>query len=691
MLTNSNPLLCEPTASFGAPSFTDIFPEHFPEAFDEALRQSRAQISAIASNKDEPNFENTIKALETSGRTLTNVCHVFFCLSGAHTNPELQKIERDIAPKLAKHSNETLLNAELFKRIETLVQKADALALDSEQAQVLDKYHTAFKRAGAGLSDDDKKKMSAITERLAVLGTQFAQNMLADEANYMLLLESEADLAGLPDFLIASAAATAEERGHKGKYAITLSRSSIEPFLQFSKNRELREQAFKAWSARGENGGETDNREIIRETLMLRQERAKLLGFENFSAFKLDNCMAKTPQAVRQLLETVWKPAAIAARLEAEKLEKCARAEGENHSIAPWDWRYYAEKVRKAEFDLDEAELKPYLQLENIIQAAFETARRLFGLSFAERKDIPLYHPDVRTFEVFDGERKSIGLFVADYFARPSKRSGAWMSALRKQQKLEGDHRPIITNVMNFAKGANGEANLLTFDDARTLFHEFGHALHGLLSDVTYPIISGTSVARDFVELPSQLYEHWLSAPEILSRYAVHYKTGEPMPARLLEKLLAAENFNQGFQTVEYLSSALYDLDVHCQPITEDANVNELETQTLTRLNMPDQITMRHRPPHFAHVFSGDGYSSGYYSYMWSEVMDADAFTAFEETGDVFNPKLAEKLKTFIYSAGGRQDPSEAYIAFRGKPADVNPLLRKRGFPTLADDALAKN
>lgn len=675
-----NPLLTEWTTPYEMPPLDVIDAGHFREAFDKALGEARADIDAIAAAGDEATFDNTIVALEKSGRLLTRVASIFFNLSGAHTSPDLQEIEREMAPKLAKHHSETMLNPALFARVDALWEKRDTLDLDAEQARVLERYHTAFRRSGAGLDDAGKARMAEISQRLAVLGTGFSQNVLADEADFALFLETEDELAGLPDFLRAAASSAAGERGQAGKYAITLSRSIIEPFLQFSTRRDLREEAFRAWIRRGEKGGVTDNRATIAETLKLRHERARLLGFDNFAAFKLDDTMAKNAAAVRELLEGVWTPAIAQARAEAEKLRETAQAWGDNIEIAPWDWRYYAEKVRNAEHNLDEAELKPYLQLDKIIQAAFDTAKRLFGLSFEEKHGLPVYHPDVRVFEVKDRAGGHVGLFLGDYFARASKRSGAWMSAFRRQHKLEGEIRPIIVNVMNFAKGAKGEPSLLTFDDARTLFHEFGHALHGLLSDVSFPIISGTSVARDFVELPSQLYEHWLSEPQVLSKYAVHYKTGEPMPKELLDRLLAARNFNQGFATVEYLSSAIYDLDVHSRAFDDvPEDISALEKETLERIGMPAEITMRHRPTHFAHVFSGDGYSSGYYSYMWSEVMDADAFMAFEESGDIFDPATSEKLRTFIYSAGGKDDPAEAYLKFRGRMPDVQPLLIKRG------------
>ena len=675
-----NPLLSEWTTPFDLPPFEAIGPEHFEEAFDVAMAEAQKDTDRIAQQDAAPTFENTIVALETSGKTLTKVARTFFNLTGAHTNEALQKIEREVAPKIAKHSSEMLLNPQLYSRIAALWDERDSLGLNAEDARVLERYQKMFQRAGAGLDEAGKARMAEISQRLATLGTSFSQNVLKDESDYQLVLETEEDCAGLPDFLLTAAAEAAKERGLDGKHVITLSRSSIEPFLQFSTNRRLREEAFKAWSARGENGGETDNRAIITETLRLRTEKAQMLGFRNFAEFKLDDTMAKTPDNVRGLLVKVWEPAVAQAREEEAKLADMAQSTGENHAIEAWDWRYYSEKVRKAEHDLDETELKPYLQLENIIQAAFDTATRLFGLSFRELKGLPVYHPDVRVFEVLGKDGKHVGLFLGDYFARSSKRSGAWMSAFRSQHRLDGDVTPIIVNVMNFSKGAKGEATLLTFDDARTLFHEFGHGLHGLLSDVTYPMISGTSVARDFVELPSQLYEHWLSQPEVLSKYAVHYKTGEPMPKALLDKLLAAANFNQGFATVEYTASALIDLELHLLGQPAELDISAFEKEELGKIGMPQAITMRHRIPHFQHVFSGDGYSAGYYSYMWSEVMDADAFEAFEEKGNAFDPQTAEKLLTHIYSAGGRQDPEAAYLAFRGRAPRIDALLEKRGF-----------
>lgn len=674
-----NPLLQDWKTPFKIPPFEEIKAEHYRPAFEEALQVGLSEVEAIANNEENPDFANTIDALELAGELLSKVAGTFYNLSGSHTNPELQEIEREMAPRMAEYSSKIMLNENLFKRIDTLFDNQQNLDLNAEQLRVLKLTHERFIRSGAKLEGKDRKRMAEITERLASLGTQFSQNILADEKDYELVLENEADLAGLPDFLISAAAKAAEDRGHAGKHVITLSRSLIEPFLQFSSRRDLREIAFKAWIARGEKGGNTDNREIILETLKLREERAQLLGFDTFSDFKLDNQMAKTPQAVRELLTSVWEPAKLRANEEAKKLQELANAEGANFDIAAWDWRYYSEKVRSAEYDLNEAELKPYLQLDKMIEAAFETAGKLFGLSFSELTGMPKYQDDIRIFEVKNAKGEHVAIFIGDYFARGSKRSGAWMSNFRSQQKLKGEIRPIIVNVMNFAKAGDNEPSLLTFDDARTLFHEFGHALHGMLSNVTYPSISGTSVARDFVELPSQLFEHWLGEQEIISKFAVHYKTNEAMPQNLIDKVKAAETFNQGFSTVEYVSSALVDIELHTMPAADITDITKLETEILETLEMPSQITMRHRTTHFAHVFSGDGYSSGYYSYMWSEVMDADAFQAFKETGNAFDKQTAEKLLENIYSAGGSRDPAELYVTFRGKMPGIEALLEGRG------------
>jgi peptidyl-dipeptidase Dcp len=670
-------LLLEPwTGPFEAPPFDRIEPGHFRPAFDAALKEARAEIDAVAADPASPTFVNTIEALERSGRTLDRVAKVFFNLAGADTNDEIQAIEREIAPRLARHRSDTYLNGALFRRIDALRANEALLGLTPEQARVLERYHLDFVRAGAGLGAEAKARLAAIGERLATLSARFGQNVLADEKAWVMWLEA-ADLDGLPDFAVASAARLASELGRPGRYAVTLARSSVEPFLQFSSRRDLRETAFRAWAARGENGGESDNRAIAAETIRLRAERARLLGYASHADYRLADTMAKTPRAALDLLESVWAPGVAGARREADALQDIAAEEGRNAEVMPWDWRHLAEKRRKAEFDFDESAIKPYLQLDRLIEAAFYAAGRLFGLSFKERFDLALYNPEARAWTV-SRDGAPIGLFIGDYFARGAKRSGAWMSNLRGQEKLDGPQLPIVVNVMNFAKGGEGEASLLSFDDARTLFHEFGHALHGLLSDVTYPILSGTHVAGDFVEFPSQLYEHWVKQPEMLRRFAVHYRTGEPMPEALIQKILSAQRFNQGFATVEYTASALVDMRLHLDPSPDAFDVVAFERAELERIGMPQGVAMRHRTPHFQHIFSG-GYSAAYYSYLWSEVLDADGFEAFEEAGDIFDPAVARRLYEYVYSAGGSRDYEEAYRAFRGRPPSPAALFRKRG------------
>ena len=677
-----NPLLADWSAAFGLPPFGAIEPAQFRPAFDAALSRHRAEINAIAAAPAPASFDNTIVAMERAGHALDRVANVFFVLAGADTSDAIEAVEREISPLLARHNNAIYLDRALYARVADLFQRRDALGLSSEQARVLDRYHTRFLRAGGALEKPAQDRLAAINERLASLGTQFGQNVLADEKAYALILE-EGDLAGLPDFARAAARAAAAERGHAGKYAITLARSSCETFLQFSARRDLREKIFQAWIKRGENGGATDNRTLIAEMVRLRAERAMLLGFDTFADYRLDDQMAKTPAAARKLLDEVWGRARAKAQVERDALQKMIAEEGGNFALAPHDWRYYAEKLRKARYDLDEAEIKPYFQLDKMIEAAFETARRLFGLTFSP-VSVPLYHKDARAFDVKDASGRHVGLFIGDYFARSSKHSGAWMTSLRDQEKLAGEVTPVILNVCNFSKPAAGEPALLSFDDARTLFHEFGHALHGLLSNVTYPLLAGTAVPSDFVELPSQLYEHWLEVPEILQKYARHAKTGAPMPKALLDRLLATRTFNQGFATVEYTACALVDLDLHGLKDTSALDVSEFERRDLERIAMPAEIVMRHRLPHFQHLFSGGGYAAGYYSYMWSEVLDADAFEAFEETGNPFDPATAKRLRDFIYGAGNLRDPAEAYTAFRGRLPAVDALLKKRGLTDAA-------
>ncbi|MDZ4096347.1 MAG: M3 family metallopeptidase [Paracoccaceae bacterium] len=666
----TNPLLAPWTTPFGVPPFAAIRDANFAPAFEAALTEARHTIAAIAQASEAPSFANTIAALELAEAVLDRVGGVFYNLAGADSTEAREALQRDLAPKMSAFASEVTNNRALFQRIEALWRQREDLGLETEQLRVLELYRRMFVRSGAALDGAAAARLTAVKSRLAVLGTAFSQNLLADERAWFMEL-AEGDLEGLPGFVIDAAVAAGAERGLSGP-VVTLNRSLIVPFLQFSTRRGLRQRAYEAWAARGANGNAHDNRAIAAETLALRAERAALLGYASFADYKLEPEMAKTPAAVRDLLMRVWEPAKARANADAAVLEAMMHGEGVNGALEAWDWRYYSEKRRQAEHDLDEAALKPYLSLEAMIGAAFDCANRLFGLEF-RALEVPLYHPDARAWEVTRGGRH-LAVFIGDYFARGAKRSGAWCSAMRSQRKLGGEVRPIVVNVCNFAKG---DPVLLSYDDARTLFHEFGHALHQMLSDVTHGFISGTSVARDFVELPSQLYEHWLEVPEVLMKHARHWQTGAQMPADMLARLLAAGTYDQGFATVEFLASALVDLAFHEGAAPADPMV--MQAGVLEGLGMPRAIGMRHATPHFAHVFSGDGYSSGYYSYMWSEVMDADAFAAFEEAGDPFDAGVAARLERFILSAGGSQEAEALYLAFRGRMPGVEPLLKGRG------------
>jgi peptidyl-dipeptidase Dcp len=671
-------LLQDWATPFETPPFAAIRDEDFRPAFEAAMRLHLAEAEAVANSAEPPTFANVVEALERAGRGMEKVCSVFFNLAAADTNDERQKIEREIAPALSKHGMAILTNPKLFAKIDALYKSMRDLGLTTEQRQLLEKYRRRFIRAGAALDEAGKARLTDIGARLSELHTAFAQNVLAAEKAFELVLDGEEDLKGLPDFARQAAAQAAEDRGRPGKHVITLSRSSIEPFLEFSERRDLRRKAYEAYTARGEAGA-TDNRPLIQEILALRAELAKLLGFTTYADYQIDDAMAKTPASARRLLEAVWRQAKLKADKERAALEGVAQAEGANEPLAAWDWHHYTEKRRKAEFDIDGAALKPYFELNAMIAAAFDTAHRLFGLSFRERGDVPVYHPDVRAWEVANKDGKTIALFMGDYFNRPSKRSGAWMSDFRSQERLDREVLPIIVNVLNFTKGGEGAPALLSLDDARTLFHEFGHALHGLLSDVTYGGLSGTNVDRDFVELPSQLYENWLLQPDVLNRFARHWRTGEPIPEKLVEKLIAGQKFNQGFATAEYTASALFDLDIHEAGAPGELDPMAFEQELRARIGVPDAIALRHRPPHFQHVFAGSGYAAGYYTYLWAEVMEADAFDAFKEAGDVFDPGVAARLLEYVYAAGGSMKPEEAYRAFRGRDPSVEPLMEKRG------------
>jgi peptidyl-dipeptidase Dcp len=669
-----NPFFESWTTPFGLPPFDRIRPDHFPPAFDRGMTEQLAEIAAIAGNPEAPSFANTIEAMERSGRLLTRVGNVFSNLNGSNTSAALEAVARDYAPKLAQHRMRIALDPGLLRRVADLQARRDALSLAPDQCRLLERHHLNMVREGATLPAAAKARLTAISERLATLHTLFGQNVLHDEKAWHLTL-GEGDLEGLPGFVRAAAAEAARVRGIAAGYVVTLSRSSVEPFLTFSARRDLRRAVFDAWTRRGSQPSEHDNLPLIREIVGLRAEKSRLLGYGDYAAYALDDSMAKNAAAVERLLLDVWAPAKRKAAAEAAELQALAQAEGLNGAIEPWDWRYYAEKLRRARYALDEAEVKPYFVLDDMVRAAFETAGRLFGVSFIERRDLPLYHPDVRAYEVRDRAGRPAGLFLHDNFARPDKHSGAWMSSYRDQESFDGEVAPIVVNNNNFAKGA---PTLLSFDEAETLFHEFGHGLHGLLSRVRYPSQSGTAVRRDFVEFPSQIYEHWMSAPETLRRYARHHETGLPLPEELQQRLLAARTFNQGFATVEYTAAALFDLALHRHAAPESLDPAAFEREVLARIGMPAAIPLRHRPAHFQHLFADSGYAAGYYAYLWAETLDADGFAAFTETGDVFDPALAARLE-HIYAAGDTEDPMALYIAFRGRAPRIEALLRERG------------
>lgn len=667
----TNPLLTPWTTPFGVPPLDLIRPEHFVPAFEQAMAEHLAEIAVIGADPAAATFANTIEALERSGRALARVEMVFSNLVVSLGGPALEAVDTQMSPRLAQHGMRVSLDPAVFARVGALYARRDTLGLAEDQRRLLDRIHRGFVRSGAALDEASRARMTAISERLAVLHTQFGQNVLHDEKSWHLALQ-DVDLDGLPGFLRDSARDAAAERGLPG-YAVTLSRSLIEPFLTFSARRDLRQAAYEAWIARGAHSGPHDNSPLIPEILALRAERARLLGYQDFAAFRLADSMAATPDAAQSLLTEVWQPACAKAGVERDRLLAAARAEGFNGELSAWDWRFYAERVRAAEYEIDEAQIKPYFALENMQRAAFDTAGRLFGLSFEPRPDVPTYHPDVRAYEVRDAGGH-VGVFLTDHFARPDKRSGAWMSSFRDQEALDAPISPVIINNNNFAKSA---PTLLSFDDARTLFHEFGHALHGLLSQVRYPTQSGTSVKRDFVEFPSQVFEHWFELPETLRRYALHAETGEPIPDALAARLLAARGFNQGFATVEYTASALIDMALHTQADPGALDIAAFEQAFLAGIGMPGDIGIRHRPAHFQHLFAGGGYASSYYAYLWAEVLDADGFEAFSEAGDPFDPVLSARLRG-ILSAGDSRDAMSLYVAFRGREPTTAALLRGR-------------
>lgn len=679
--TKANPFLAaEWSTPFEAVPFDRIRPEHYVPAFEAAMASHLEEVAAIAKNPAEPDFANTIAAMERAGRDLDRVAQVFFNMTSANSSDAIRAIQTQMAPRMAAHQNRIMLDPALFARVKAVhAGRADA-GLDAEQIRLVERYYLQFTRAGAALTEAQRQRVAQIGERMAALSAQFQQNLMKDTDSWALFLD-EAQMQGVPAPLKAAAAAEAKARGKEGQFAITLQRPSVEPFLTFARDRALREKAWRAWILRGDNNDSEDNKAIIAETVALRAERAQIMGFDSHAEFTLDDTMAKTPEAALDLMRRVWEPALARAKEERADMQALIEREGGDYDLQGWDWRYYAEKVRKERFDISQDEVRPYFQLDQFIAAQFYLARRLFGLEFKERKDIPVYHPSVRVWEVTDAAGKHVGLFYGDYFARQGKSGGAWMSAYRVQEKFDGAVTPHIVNVMNIPAPPAGEVATISLDDAITLFHEMGHGLHGLLSNVNYPSLAGTAVSRDFVEFPAQILEHYVLTPYFLDKFARHKTTGEKMPADLQQRLIASRRFNQGFATVEFLASGFVDMDFH-KLTADDArgiDVTAFEKQALERIGAIPEIPMRHRSPHFAHVFAG-GYSAGYYSYLWSEVLDSDGFDAFSETGDLFNPEVAARLKKYVFSAGNLRDPMAAYVAFRGREPVVEPLLRNRGF-----------
>ena len=675
----TNPLLHAWTAPFGLPPFAELQPDHFEPALRHAMQQHRDELRALGALSEPPTFDNTVAAFDCAGTLLQAVAAVFYNLTSSATSPALQAVQRRMAAPMAAHSSAVYMDPALFARLDTLHARRAELGLPAEALRLLERVHLDFVRAGARMDADAKLRYASVMEELASLTTRFAQNVLHDETTWQLVLANEADLAGLPDFVRAAASQAASERGVAG-HVITLSRSLVVPFLTFSQRRDLREQAWRAWVGRGEQAGEHDNREVARQILRLRREQAHLHGHASYADYALTDTMAGTHAAVQGLLGDVWPRALAAVEQERQALQAVMHSEGVQQSIECWDWRFWAEKVRRQRYVLDDAELKPYFQLERMVGAAFDCATRLFGLRFTLRDDVPVYHPDVKAYEVSDASGAEVGVFLQDNFARAGKRSGAWMSSLRWQRRNGGAELPIILNNNNFARGAVGAPTLLSLDDVRTLFHEFGHGLHGLLSNVQFGRLSGTQVLRDFVELPSQLFEHWATEPEVLQRHARHWQTDAPIPLELMQRMQRARQFNQAYETVRYTASALVDMAVHARTEAEPpAELCAFEAELLSSLGLPPGVGLNHRLVHFQHLFSSSGYAAGYYVYLWAEVLDADGYGAFTEAGSPFAPEVAARLRTHIYGSGNSVPPGDAFVAFRGRAATVQPLLRKRG------------
>ena len=678
-----NPLLAPWSGPYGGvPPLAKARVDQFAPALETSMTEYLKEVDAIAANPAPPDFENTIAALERSGRTFDRVRTVYDIFQSTMNTPEFQVVENEMAPKLAELGDKIVQNGKLFARIAAVYEARGTSKLTPEQQRLVWLDYTRFVHAGAQLDAAGKKRLSEINQRLASLFTTFSQNVLADESERMLVLESEADLAGLPDALREAAANAAESRGKKGQWVVLNTRSSMEPFLTYSSRRDLREKVWRTYYARGNNGDAHDTKKIIPEILELRAERAQLLGFKTHAHWRVDDSMAKTPERALALMEAVWPAAVARVREEVADMQAIANAEGAQITIEPWDYRYYAEKVRKTKYDLDQELVTQYLQLDKMREAMFYTAGRLFGLTFRRVNDVPIVQEDEQVYEVLDAKGKHVGLWYFDRFARPGKRSGAWMNAYREQERFDGEVATIVSNNTNFVKGKPGEPVLISWDDATTLFHEFGHALHGLLSSVDYPSLSGTAVFQDYVEFPSQVLEHWLETPEVLNQFALHYKTGQPIPKELVERIQRASTFNQGFATVEYLSAALVDMKLHLAATATSAiDPAAFERETLEALGMPKEIVMRHCTTQFSHIFASDDYSAGYYSYLWADTLAADAWEAFEEAGSPWDSATAKRLRDDVFSVGNTIDPSEAYRAFRGRDAGTAALMRKRGFP----------
>jgi len=680
--SKENPILQPWTGEFGGvPAFNKIEVSQFKPALEEAMTSNLNEIEKIASNPAAPTFQNTIVELDRSGRLLERVQAVYGVWSSTMNSKEFEPVETEMEPKLAAFYDQVTQNEKLFKRIEAVYTSPDKAKLTPEQQRLTWLYYTNFVHAGAKLDEKAKTRVSEINQQLAGLFTKFSQNLLSDETELYVVLKEEKDLAGLPQSLKDAAAANAVKKKIPGSWVITNTRSSIDPFLTFSDRRDLREKAWRMFVNRGDNGGEHDNNKIITEILQLRAERARILGFPTHAHWQIENSMAKNPDRAMELMEAVWKPAVARVHEEVADMQKLADKEGAKIKIEPWDYRYYAEKVRKEKYDLDQNEVKQYLQLEKLREAMFWVSGELFNFSFTELKDIPVCQKDIRVWEVKDKNTgKHVGLWYFDAYARDGKRSGAWMNAYRNQQRIDSEVTTIVSNNSNFVSGKPGEPVLISWDDAKTLFHEFGHALHGLSSNVTYPSLSGTNVVRDYVEFPSQLLERWLSTPEVLNKFAIHYKTGQPIPQSLVDKIKKASTFNKGFSTVEYLGSALVDMKLHLAG-SQKIDPDQFEKKTLDDLGMPTEIVMRHRTPQFGHVFSGDGYSAGYYSYLWADVLTADAYSTFEEAGGPYDKAVAKSLRDNIFSVGNSIDPEIGYRQFRGRNAKIDALMKDRGFP----------